>query len=344
MERDAVKRQWCLISGQWLRILFASCCILASEKAWAETNDSRSLVLVVGAAGERSYGEKFASWANLWKQGAARGGFQTIVVGEDAPPGVNDKDRFLKVLHDETAKGRGELWLVFIGHGTFDGRDAKFNLRGPDLSAEELAAALKSCTRPVAIVQCASASGPFLPALSGPGRVVIVATRSGYEVNATRFGGYLARAVADPAADLDKDGQTSLLEAFLMAARQVDQFYREDGRLATEHPLIDDNGDGLGTPWDWFRGVYATRKPAEGKSVDGVRSQQWMLVRGESEQQLSPEARTRRDGLEQRLAALRLQKNQLDETTYYDRLEKIVSAIAGLYLPELETNGVAPVR
>ena len=118
---------------------------------------------------------------------------------------------------------------------------------------------------PLALIQCASASGPFLPALSAPGRVIITATRSGYEVNATRFGGYLARAIADPAADLDHDGRVSLLEAFLLASRQVAQSYREQGRLLTEHALLDDNGDQLATTADWFRGVHVVKEPEKGK-------------------------------------------------------------------------------
>src|ERR1019366_3632334 len=137
------------------------------------------------------------------------------------------------------------------------------------------------------VIQCASASGPFLNALSATNRVIITATRSGSEVNATRFGGYLARAIADPAADLDKDGQTSLLEAYLDASRRVALFYKEQGRLMSEHALLDDNGDGLGTPPEWFRGVRAVKSAAGGKSVDGVRAHQVFLVRGEAERLLS---------------------------------------------------------
>jgi hypothetical protein len=220
---------------------------------------------------------------------------------------------------------------VFIGHGTFDGRSAKFNLRGPDISAEELAAALKPCQRPLAVIQCASASGPFLSALSAPGRVIITATKSGYEVNATRFGNYFARAVADPAADLDKDGQTSLLEAFLMASREVDDFYKEAGRMVTEHALLDDNGDGLGTPADWFKGVRAVKKAADGKTVDGVHAHQMFLVRSATEQELSPALRARRDELESQLSALRDRKPQMKEDDYYNQLEKILVGMAKLY-------------
>ena len=89
-------------------------------------------------------------------------------------------------------------------------------------------------------------------------RVVVTATRSGDEQNFARFGQYLAEAIADPRADLDKDGQVSLLEAFLTASSRVDEYYRTRSQLATEHALLDDNGDRLGTPADWFRGVRAT--------------------------------------------------------------------------------------
>jgi hypothetical protein len=237
----------------------------------------------------------------------------------------------LAVVTNEVARPDGELWLVFIGHGTFDGRSAKFNLRGPDISADELAVILKSCKRPLTVIDCASASGPFINALSAPGRVIITATRSGNEVNATRFGGYLARAIADPSADLDKDGQTSLLEAYLFASRQVEQFYKEAGRLATEHALLDDNGDGLGTPADWFRGVRAIKTAANGKSVDGVRAHQLHLVRGDVEQELSPATRARRDELEKHLSDLRAHKSDLSEENYYQQLETILIEMALLY-------------
>lgn len=297
----------------------------------AQTNDQRTLILVTGAPGEPEYAEQFTAWADLWKQAAVKGGLQVIAIGQSNSGTNDDRTRLLNTLAAEISRPAGELWLVFLGHGTFDGRSAKFNLRGPDISADELAAALKPCKRPLIVVQCASASGPFLPALSAPGRVIITATRSGYEVNATHFGGYLAHAIADPAADLDKDGQTSLLEAFLLASRQTADFYKEQGRLMTEHALLDDNGDGLGTPPDWFHGVRATKAAAGGKSVDGVRAHQMMLVRGDAEEKLSPELRARRDELEQKLSALRTRKAQMPEDDYYKQLEAILVETARLY-------------
>ena len=304
---------------------------LFAAAARGQTNESRALVLVIGAPGEPEYAEQFSNWAGLWKNAAARGGLQTFVVGEDKDKPDEDLGRLLGVLTNEVAKPAGELWLVFIGHGTFDGRSAKFNLRGPDLSAAALAAVLKPCRRALVVIQCASASGPFLNTLSAPGRVIITATRNGYEVSATRFGGYLAQAIADPAADLDKDGQTSLLEAYLAASRQVEQFYKEQGRLMTEHALLDDNGDGLGTPAEWFRGVRAVKSAADAKAVDGLRTHQIFLVRSDVERQLSPEVRARRDELEQELGALRSQKTKVNEDEYYRQLEGILLETARLY-------------
>ena len=299
----------------------------------AHAAEERDLILVIGAPGDPEYAEQFSAAADLWQKAAAKGGLKTRVIGLGAASAEDDRTRLLSVLAENASRNAGELWLVFIGHGTFDGRTAKFNLRGPDISAEDLAAALKPCHRPLAIIQCASASGPFLPALSAPGRVIITATRSGSEVNATRFGGYLARAIADPAADLDKDGQTSLLEATLMAARQTAQYYKEEGLLATEHPLIDDNGDGLGTPPDWFEGVRAVKTAEGGKSADGVRAHQMVLVGSEAEQKLDPAARAQRDKLEQDLGALRAKKAQLAEDDYYRQLEGVLVQISRLYQP-----------
>jgi hypothetical protein len=328
MERVAMSRLACLV------VLLSTFVFTA----FAGTNEQRSLILVVGAPGEDEFQEAFATAAGVWKEGAQQGGLKLTTIGEGTGSKESDRTLLLNALTNEAARPGGELWLVFLGHGTFDGRTARFNLRGPDISPDDIATALKSCERPVALIQCASGSGPFLNALSGPGRVVITATRSGHEINVTRFGQYIARAIADPAADLDKDGQTSLLEAYLMASRQVEQFYKEEGRLASEHALLDDNGDGLGTPAEWFRGVRAVRKAADGKAVDGVRAHQLTLVRGGAEEQLSPDVRARRDELEQQLSTLRDRKPAMPETEYYEQLEAILLETARLYHPITEAR------
>ncbi len=111
----------------------------------------------------------------------------------------------------------------------------------------------------------------------------------------------------------------------------MEQFYKEAGRLASEHALLDDNGDGLGKPAGWFRGVRAVKTAADGKAVDGVRAHQLNLVRGEAEQELSPELRARRDELEHRLSNLRSRKSGMKKDDYYNQLESILIDMANLY-------------
>ena len=220
---------------------------------------------------------------------------------------------------------------MLIGHGTYDGREAKFNLRGPDVTDLELSEWLAPFKRPVVIINCASASGPFINRLSGNNRVVVTATKSGYEMNFARFGQYLAEAIADQRADLDKDGQVSLLEAFLTGSSRVDEYYRTHSQLATEHALLDDNGDRLGTPANWFRGVRATKRAKDGAQLDGIRAHQLHLIPSDRERGIPAEIRQRRDQLELSIAALRDQKGKLGEEEYYVRLEKLMVELARLY-------------
>lgn len=296
----------------------------------AEAAERPAVVVVVGAPGTDEYGKHFKQWTERWQTAADRAGASIDVIGLDEV-GADDHRRLRKRLAGEPKKSTEPLWLVLIGHGTFDGQTARFNLRGPDVSAIELAEWLRPIERPLVIVNCASASGPFINALSGQGRVVIAATKSGFEHNFTRFGDYLSAAIAAPAADLDKDEQTSLLEAFLMASAKTQEFYAEDARLATEHALIDDNGDALGTPADWFRGVRATKAAKEGAAVDGLRAAQLPLIRSQREQQLPAEARARRDDLERQIAALRERKAGLPEGDYYHKLEQLLKELARIY-------------
>jgi hypothetical protein len=254
-------------------------------------------------------------------------------IGEGADRGQHESDKawVQRTLEIEPKDGRGELWIVLIGHGTFDGKEAKLNLRGPDISASELNAWLKPFQRPLAVIDTTSSSAPFLARLAGPNRVVVSATRSGNQHNYARFGKFLAEALPDPKSDLDKDGQISLLESFLSASHRTAEFYKTEGRLATEHALIDDNGDGLGTPADWFRGVIATKQARDGAALDGPRAHQFHLVRSPAEERLSPEVRARRDQLELEISELRARKEKMAEGKYYQELERLLLELATLY-------------
>ena len=292
-----------------------------------------SVIIVVGAPGEKEFEEQFLKSAELLTEACREAGTVPVTIGMTPPDeGTTDLEHLKSALDQHPPESDIELWLVLLGHGTFDGKEAKFNLRGPDLSAAELAKWLEPFKRPLAVVNAASSSGPFLKALSGQNRVIVTANRSGYEHNYARFGQFFAEAISSPKSDLDKDDQVSLLEAFLTAAHGVAEFYKTEGRLATEHALIDDNGDGLGTPPDWFRGIRAIKKPASGASMDGLRAHQHHLIRSETERKLSPAMRAKRNELELAVEELRSAKSELAEDDYYQRLEVLMLQLASLYL------------
>jgi hypothetical protein len=306
-------------------------CILHFFLTATHANAKPSVIVVVGAPGAPEYGALFGEWAKRWREAAKLAAAEFQLVGTDEPAKPNDRERVHKLLNDAAKESSAPLWLVFIGHGTFDGHVAKFNLSGPDFSAEELANWLGPVKRPVAVIQCASASAPFINRLAGKDRVVITATKSGDEQNFARFGQYMAATIADIRADLDKDGQVSLLEAYLTACRQLDEFYAQEARLATEHALLDDNGDGLGTPAAWFRGLRATQRAKDGATLDGTRAHQFHLVASDRERELPTDVIRRRDELELKIAALREKKGELNEDDYYGRLEELMLELAKLY-------------
>jgi hypothetical protein len=293
--------------------------------------DRASVLIVVGASGSPDYAGQFSQWAELWQAAAAKAGAESILIGRSQEAGTTDRDRLHSTTLEKASSGREPLWIILIGHGTFDGREAKFNLRGPDVSDSEFAQWLSPSQRPIVVVNCASGSSPFINRLSGQNRIVVTATKSGYELNFARFGEFIAQSIGDERADLDKDGQVSLLEAFLMASSRVNEYYRNHSQLATEHALLDDNGDGLGTPADWFSGTRATRRAKDGASLDGPRAHQLHLITSDRERRMPAELRHRRDQIELSVAALRNQKDKLGEDVYYRRLEDLMVELARIY-------------
>jgi hypothetical protein len=297
----------------------------------ADAEPKAALLVVVGAGGTPAYAQAFAEAANAWQAAARRGGAAVTVIGVDPAGDTPDRDRLRRALAAEARAADAPLWVALVGHGTFDGRDARFNLRGPDVTAAELAAWLAPARRPLVIVNSAPASAPFLAALSGPDRVIVTATSTAGEDGATRFNGAFAGAVAAPEADLDKDGQTSVLEAFLWASRQVAASYEAEGLLASEHALLDDDGDGRGTPAAFYEGLRPGRAPADGRPPDGARARQLALVPGPAERDWPAGWRRRRDELELRIGRLRQERERLGEDEYYRRLEPLALELARLY-------------
>jgi hypothetical protein len=225
--------------------------LVLSSSASAE---ERFAIVLSGASGGPKYAEQMAEW---------RAGIRSSLI---------DRYRFsaesVRVFVDETVK-TGEqgtaqnvrnaiaalrkqltrddvVLMILLGHGTYDGDSAKFNLVGPDLTAAEWATLLNGLPGRLVVVNTTAASFPFLERLSGPSRIVITATDSAAQKYATVFPEYFVKAMSEASTDLDKNNRTSVFEVFAATSQAVKQHYEQRGQLATERAVFDDNGDGVG--------------------------------------------------------------------------------------------------
>ena len=291
--------------------------------ASVEAQSERQMLVVIGAEGDAEFSEGFTQAAAQWAAAAAAGDLDIKRAAS--------REQLQAAIETAIAVPPTEWWIVLIGHGTYDGRVAKFNLVGPDVSADEMKEWLAPYEKPLVFINTASASAPFVPAIAGKNRVVISGTKSGFEQNVSHFGGFLAAALQTGAADLNKDNQVSILEAFLLAASETAEYFEKEGRLATEHALIDDNGDGKGTRGDWFEGLRVVKKTSEDAEPDGLRARNLHLVPNSLDRALSPELRARRNELERDVEKLRVKRAEIGDEAYYKQLETIFLEIARIY-------------
>ncbi len=223
--------------------------VIAASSVAQRSDPNKFAVIINGPGGEPAYTKQFAEWTEDLKAVLSqRYGFdpKQIKLLSDKVATAEEVKRTFASLKSEL-DANNVLYFFLIGHGSFDGKESKFNLVGPDLSASDYNQLLASLpTRRIVVFNMSSASGEFVKALSAKGRIIVTATRNGQETNATRFTGFFINALKATDSDTDQDGHVSVLEAFAYATRLTEDFYKRAGRLATEHALLDDNGDGVG--------------------------------------------------------------------------------------------------
>jgi hypothetical protein len=211
------------------------------------------VLIVTGLSGEPRFARGFDSAASVVYD-AAKGRWgaadsSLLYLGEDpardpariqARATLENLSSRLATLASRSAAG-DLVFILLVGHGSGEGPQSRFNLPGPDVTATDFAGWLRKLDgRTVVLVNASSASGDFLAALSGPGRVIITATKSAMQRNETTFAGHFSRALTTDAADSDKDGRISLLEAFTWAKGEVARGYERRNLLATEQAQLTD--------------------------------------------------------------------------------------------------------
>lgn len=218
-------------------------------------------------------------------------------------------------------KDGDQITVFLIGHGSGRDAESKFNIVGPDITGGEFASMLdRFDAQDLVIVNTTSASYGFSESLSSEGRVVISATRSPAEKFDPVFSRYFIEALDRRNGDRDKNNRVSMLEAFTFARQSVDKWYEDQGRLASEHASLDDNGDALFT-------LSPTPKDADGRLAEIA----YIDVLGGSDENLSPQAlaeESRMQELERAVFILRGRKDEYLEADYWRQLESLLVELA----------------
>lgn len=291
------------------------------------------VLLVAGLGGTEEFRERFHAEASELRAAlTGRHGIPAeavVYLGEDGDaPGVDDRStraNVLKALGEiaQRAGPRDRVLVVLIGHGTSGRGETRFNLPGPDLGPEDFEAGLSAFpTQTLALVHTGSASGGFVEPLSGPNRILVTATRTERERNATEFARYFVEALAGDGADLDHDGRVSLLEAFEYARGEVARHYQEENELLTEHAVLDDNGDGEGS------------REASATGVDGRLAASFHLgsLAGGAVQVSDDPVLARlyeeRAEIQRKIEQLRAVRESMPQTQYEEELEALLVELA----------------
>lgn len=293
------------------RVLLLAAAALAAAAPGAAQSATPWVLVVSGIGGEPRYTQEFTAQARTLLTALQRyrvPAERIVYLGEkeEAPAAGRSTRQRIEQEIGRIAVQAGPadpVLILYVGHGSDQG-EPRLNLPGPDLTALELLAALKPLgDRMVALVVAASASGGFVDKVGGPNRLVITATKSGVERNESRFGHWLSQAFAGGAADTDKDGALSLLEAFVFASAEVRREYESTNRLLTEHARVSDSA--------LARRFTFSATAAVVSDDPAVRALQ-----------------EKKRELEGKIESLRGRKTQMDSTAYERELESLLLELA----------------
>jgi hypothetical protein len=277
-------------------------------------------ITMSGLGGEPDYDQRFKMWADDIDSSLKKAGGDANVITMIAPTREQIRAKMAEVARQ--ARPDDAVVLMLIGHGTFDGIEYKFNIPGPDITGAELASLLdKIPASRQLVVDMTSSSGGAMNVLQKKNRIVITATKSGTEKNATVFARYWAEALRDPAADSDKNESISALEAFHFAERKTTEFFDSQKRLATEHAVLDDTGKGDGE-----------RNPSP-ENGEGKLAGAFPVVRlgANAAAARNPEKRPlldKKEELEQAIDKLKYDKAAMPEAEYKKQLTQLLIDLA----------------
>jgi hypothetical protein len=246
-----------LSKSAWLRtaaLMFLSFSFL--NGAWA----APYAIIIGGSGGDTTYQTRFHDWGGRLvsvletKMAFPRGNIWYLAEPTETDAPQWDKEtsvdniRSVFEMASDKLGPEDDLFVFLIGHGSYQRKISKLNIPGPDLSAKDLGALMVDMkARYSVVINSTSTSAGFINELSSPNRIICTATKSTEERNATEFMEYLIQVLEEGSADLNHDERISVFEACKQAATLTGVAYDGEGLIATEHAILDDNGDGLGT-------------------------------------------------------------------------------------------------
>ncbi len=300
---------------------------------------STHALIVASVSGEEQFKEQFWDWGTRLQRALTEQmrvpKENVLFLFEDpskAPalvfgkPTKSELTRAAEKLGKDTKQGDLVL-IVLLGHASYDGTTYKFNLVGPDATAADLEQVLDRFSgEQVVLVAATPCSGGLTRALTGKNRVIMTATKSEMENNQTVFGGFFVEAFENQAADADKNGRVSMLEAYLYSRKTVEDWYKERQKLATEHALLEDDGNGRGSSIPSVEtgdGLLAGRL-SPGPAVQPVLA---ASVPPGNQKELV-ELQAAKQKVEADIEALKYRKSTMADSEYQRNLEKLLLELA----------------
>lgn len=291
------------VTGPRALLLTVALAVLTASPAQAALR----VLVVSGLGGETEYERRFQQQAESVALAATKAGASP----ENVVMLSGEKARREELMRELTALGTkaqkdDQVAVVFIGHGSYDESDYRFNVPGPDITGREILAKLdRIAAAQQLVVLATSSSGAVIETWKRPNRILITATKSGGERTATRFAQYWVEALSSTEADRDKNEVITAAEAYELAARKVADTFKSDAALATEHSRLEGNA---------ARFVVARLGAPSSLPDDPA------LAALTKEQ----------TGLEQQIEQIKGRKATLDSDRYYDELEKVLIEMARL--------------
>jgi hypothetical protein len=232
------------------KVLFAAFALLTAQVAGAADDDPQvrparecHALIVGGLPGSRVYARRYRDWITRFHRYLTEkaGSPDSKVVVLSADPGFREPfvqgtatsetvSKALRAMADR-CRPQDQFVLVLIAHGGVVRDPPTIVLKGPDLSATDLAGLLEKIPASEQVVlNFTSSSGMSLRHLARPGRVCVSATAP-RESNEPVLAEFFLQAIETGRADGEgapeagqKDGEVTLLEAYNWSTFQVAQF------------------------------------------------------------------------------------------------------------------------